>query len=141
LRTKTIMLVDDDEDLVAEIAEILKSEGYNAVPFTDSVEAGHKALVVMPDLLLVDLRMGGQSGFQLANAISHKPETSHIPIVAMTGYYDEEKYRGLMHIVGIRNCLRKPFKPEDLLRVIDGLLRARRPERCHEGKEVTNESE
>lgn len=117
------MIVDDDTDLVKEIACILEEEGYGVAPFTDSVEAEHRVAEIMPDLALLDLRMDGRTGFELANSISHKPETSHIPVLAMSGYYDEEKYGGLMHIVGIRECLRKPFKAEELLREIDRFLR------------------
>jgi CheY-like chemotaxis protein len=119
---KKIMIVDDDEELMKEIADILIMEGYDVAGFTSSVEAAHRVHEVMPDLALLDLRMNGQSGFELANRISHRPETSHIPVIAMTGYYKEGTHDGLMHIVGIRAYLIKPFKPHALLEMIKRLL-------------------
>jgi len=123
LSKKTIMVVDDDAELVNEIVDILETEGYAVAGFTSSVEAGHKVNEIMPDLALLDLRMDGQSGFELANRISHRPETAHIPVVAMTGYYKEGTHEGLMKIVGIKECLSKPFNPDDLLKVLERLLR------------------
>jgi CheY-like chemotaxis protein len=116
------MVVDDDEELVKEIVEILKMEGYRVAGFSNSVEAAHKVNEIMPDLALLDLRMDGQSGFELANRIAHRPETAHIPVVAMTGYYKEGTHEGLMHLVGIKECLSKPFNPDELLEMIERLL-------------------
>jgi CheY-like chemotaxis protein len=126
LRRKTIMIVDDDTDLVREVAEVLRTEGYDVAEFSDSVEAEHQVGKIMPDLALVDLRMNGRTGFQLANVISHRPETSHIPVLAMSGYYDDEQYKGLMHIVGITECIKKPFTPGDLLREVARLIPSQR---------------
>jgi DNA-binding response OmpR family regulator len=112
----------DDEDLVGEVADALRLEGYKVAAFTDSIEAWQQVIDIMPDLALLDLRMSGHSGFELANRISHRPETSHIPVIAMTGHYDEDKYKGLMQIVGIREYLKKPFSPKDLLRLLEKLL-------------------
>jgi CheY-like chemotaxis protein len=130
VRKHRIMIVDDDADLVREIGDLLRTRGYDVAEFSDSIEAGHQVGTIMPDLALVDLRMNGRTGFQLANIISHRPETAHIPILAMSGYYDEEKYKGLMQIVGIKECIKKPFTPRDLLREVDKLIPARqeRPE-------------
>ena len=124
MRKQTIMIVDDDAVLLREIAEVLRMEGYDVAEFSDSVEAGHQVGRIMPDLALVDLRMNGRTGFQLANIISHRPETSHIPVLAMSGYYDEDKYKGLMHMVGIAKCIKKPFTPGDLLLEVARLIPA-----------------
>jgi CheY-like chemotaxis protein len=122
LRKRKILIVDDDEELVKEITDILTMEGYDVAAFTSSVEAAHKVNEVMPDLALLDLRMNGQSGFELANRIAHRPETAHIPVIAMTGYYKEGTHDGLMQIVGIRAYLMKPFKPGALLEMIASLI-------------------
>lgn len=84
--------------------------------------APHRVADIKPDLALLDLRMNGQSGFEPANRIAHRPEASEVPVVAMTGYYKEGTHEGLMQIVGIRECLRKPCRPEELLQVIERLL-------------------
>jgi CheY-like chemotaxis protein len=122
LAMRMIMVVDDDTDLVEQITEALKTEGYRVAPFTDSVEAMNQVQEIMPDLVLLDLRMDGHSGFELANRIAHRPETSHIPVIAMTGYYKEGTHEGLMHIVGIRECLMKPFDLERMIGLVESLI-------------------
>jgi CheY-like chemotaxis protein len=123
LHKKKIMVVDDDADLVEETAELLEMEGYEVASFTNGGEAERMLGETMPDLALIDIRMDGRSGFELANVITHGARTSHIPVLAMTGYRKEGDCRGLMHMVGIRETLGKPFSPECLLQVIDRLLK------------------
>jgi CheY-like chemotaxis protein len=118
-----IMIVDDDAELVAELAEALASEGYDVRSYTDSYEASQDVHDINPHLVLLDLRMDKKSGFKLANEISHRPETSHIPVIAMTGYYQSGTHNGLMQLVGIRRCLTKPLDPVKLMSVIDEMLR------------------
>jgi CheY-like chemotaxis protein len=75
-----------------------------------------------PDLVIVDLKMDKKSGFDLAGEISRRPETSHIPVVAMTGHYWPGRHDSLMQVVGIRRCLTKPVDPAELMKVIGEVL-------------------
>jgi DNA-binding response OmpR family regulator len=119
---RRIMVVDDDRELAEEVADMLISHGYESEVFSDSIEASRRCADTDPDLVLVDLRMPGKSGFKLANEIAHRPETAHIPVIAMTGHYASGSHDGLMHLCGIRAYLIKPFRPEDLLRTVEAVL-------------------
>lgn len=125
MAAKRIMVVDDDRDLVEETAELLKMQGYEVSGFNSGVEAARMLEDIMPDLALVDLTMNGQSGFELANIISHRAATAHIPVLGMTGYCRETGFKGLMRAVGVRESLGKPFSPELLLQIIEKLLKPR----------------
>jgi CheY-like chemotaxis protein len=69
-------------------------------------------------LILLDLKMPEKSGFQIATELSRLPETSRIPIIAMTGTYNDEAYGPLLRISGFRTCLNKPFDPQEVLKMI-----------------------
>ena len=71
-----------------------------------------------PDVILLDLKMPAKSGFQVADEIKHFQETSHIPIIAMTGFFKED-YVPLMGLFGITKCLKKPFPAQEVILEIE----------------------
>lgn len=118
-----ILLLDDDADLVDELSDALIAAGYEVAAFTEGEAALSAADDFRPDIALIDLKMKGVSGFQVARELGRRESTSGIPVVAMTGYYtgreDEEK----MKESGIRACLFKPFPFEVAARKLKCLLK------------------
>lgn len=104
-----IMIVDDDEDFLDELQESLRLEGYEAATFTTGASALKAARKSKPDLAILDLKMRGKSGFQVAEALRGMEETKNIPIIAMTGFYTQAEHGKLMKTCGINFCLIKPF--------------------------------
>ncbi len=126
METKRIMIIDDDRELLEEIAEILNGSGYETVTYSDSGEAARAVRDIMPDAVLLDLQMPVKDGFTVAIELTRSPETSHIPIIGMTGVYEGRLYANLMMICGFQACLVKPIDPNKLIRQIE--------ESIHEGK-------
>lgn len=119
MQKKKIMIVDDDREFLEELTEILTLNGYDTMAFSDSTLAMKKFYDIKPDLILLDLKMNKKSGFQIADELKHSPETAHVPIIAITGYYTEKEHASLMNIYGIKSCLIKPFDPQELIRKIE----------------------
>ncbi|MFO7915309.1 MAG: response regulator [Candidatus Krumholzibacteriales bacterium] len=119
---KVVMIVDDNVELLEELSELLSGSGYRIITFSNGSEALDHARNSPPDLILLDLKMDGKSGFSVAQELGHRTETSSIPILGMTGYYTGHMYATLMSIIGFRGCMTKPLDPERLLSRISELL-------------------
>ena len=80
---KKILVVDDEQDLCEILKFNLETEGYQA----DTANSGEEAIsmdIASYDLLLLDVMMGGMSGFQLARQLKENPMTAHVPIIFLT---------------------------------------------------------
>lgn len=122
--SKKIMIVDDDRDLLEELEERLQSNGYEVISFFDSISAVKMVRNIMPDLILLDIKMSKKNGFQVASEIKINSETESIPIIAMTAYFNETEPIPLMNLFGVQFCLIKPFKDEDMIMKIEQILNA-----------------
>ena len=116
---KRILIIDDDQDFLKEMGETLKLSGYEPLTLSNSELAFIKVMELKPDLILLDLKMEGMSGFQIANELSLLPETKHIPVIVITGVYTEQMYRTIMSLCCIKQCLTKPVSPLELISAIE----------------------
>jgi two-component system response regulator ChvI len=110
-----IMIIDDDKVLLSELSEALESNGYIVRPFSDGKTALAAAPRIMPDLILLDLKMDKVSGFQVADKLNCSPKTENIPIIAMTGYFTQDEYSLITRICGMKKCINKPFAMEAII--------------------------
>lgn len=117
-----ILVVDDDADFAAELHELLSLSGYLPITVNDSIEAIEIARQTKPDLIIVDIKMPGLNGFQVADKLIQFTETSDIPVIAMTGYYVNGEHMPLMSMLGMRVLLKKPFQPLTLISGIEAAL-------------------
>lgn len=122
MSNKKIMIVDDDKDFLAELEEMMSLSGYDLVAVNDATSASKIASKTKPDLILLDLKMPGKSGFQLAEEIRQLPELSGVPIIAMSSYYRDD-YAFLLKVFGIKSCLKKPFNPLDAIAAVETALK------------------
>ena len=120
---KKILLVDDDEEFLAELGAALNEAGY----LTKALNSGDSVLKVademQPDIILLDMKLGSKSGFQVADELKNSSQTREIPIVAMTAYFTEKAQQSVMKNVGIADVLIKPFHPVDLISKIEWLTK------------------
>jgi DNA-binding response OmpR family regulator len=119
---KKIMVVDDDKTFLEELGEILQASGYEVEGVSDPLTVLRKVNDSKPDLILMDLKMPGKSGFQLADELRHKSSLSGIPIIAISGFFTETEHALLMNLCGIRQCVKKPFNPTELIKQIHSVL-------------------
>ncbi len=118
MANKKVMIVDDDAEFLEELNETMSASGYEMISVNDSTTAVDIASRVKPDLIILDLKMPGKSGFQLAEEIRRLPELEKIPIIAMSAFFKEE-YAFLLSIFGIKKCLKKPFNPLDVITAVE----------------------
>ncbi len=116
---KKVMIVDDDECFLEELGQLLHANGYAVIPLPGPRQVVETAEAAKPDVILLDLKMKGGDGFQIADELRQFTSTVHIPVIAMTGFYTEHEHTCLMNICGIRRCITKPFAPAEIIRAIE----------------------
>src|ERR1700689_1888211 len=119
-----LLVVDDDRRIRALLLRFLVSEGYRVTTAETAREARAKLESLNFDLLILDVMMPGENGFDLARAIR---AGSAVPILMLTAR-DEKESRIMGLEIGAADHLAKPFEPRELaLRVANILKRARPP--------------
>lgn len=115
---KKIMIVEDNKEFLEELEELLALSGYAVIAVSEPVSALKEARENRPDVILLDLKMPGKDGFQIADEIRGDSELMKTPIIIMTAYFKED-YLPLMNTCGVRKCLKKPFNPLDVIANIE----------------------
>src|SRR6202012_5208055 len=119
-----LLVVDDDRRIRALLFPFLVPEGYRVSTAETSAEARAKLLGLKFDLLILDVMMPGENGFDLVRAIR---TNSAVPVLMLTAG-DEKESRNTGLEIGADDYLAKPFEPRELaLRVANILKRARPP--------------
>jgi two-component system phosphate regulon response regulator OmpR len=119
-----LLVVDDDRRIRVLLLRFLVSEGYRVSTAESAREARAKLEGLKFDLLILDVMMPGENGFDLARAIR---STSTVPILMLTAR-DEKENRIMGLEIGADDYLSKPFEPRELaLRVANILKRANPP--------------
>ena len=116
-----VLIVDDDKDFLDELEEMLTASGYDVITSNDAAKASEVAAWAKLDIILLDLKMPGKSGFQVADEIRRFQETRSVPIIAISAYASAE-YGLLMKMCNINRCVTKPFQPLDLISEIENTL-------------------
>ena len=126
--SKRLLVVDDEPNLLRAVAACLKAEDYEV----STARTGHEALMQLaesvPDLIISDIRMPGMDGYKLARQLRGSPRTALVPIVFLTAR-DETADRIEGFRAGVDAYLTKPFEPDELIAVVNGILN--RVERTH----------
>lgn len=125
-KPKSILVVDDEPDLVELVSYNLKKEGFHV----DSASEGEAALTKIRkgtyDLLILDLMLPGIQGMDLCRILRNEPKTASLPIIMLTAK-GEEVDRVLGLEMGADDYITKPFSPRELIARVKAVLR-----RAHE---------
>jgi CheY-like chemotaxis protein len=119
--TKTILIVDDSEDMRTLLGQVLEGEGYILFYAEDGEKAVAQAVEHHPNLILMDMSLPGISGWDAVQQLRARPDFQHTPIIAVTAYVtkaDEEHAKA----VGCNAHLGKPFDIMQMLDTIESLL-------------------
>jgi two-component system, OmpR family, phosphate regulon response regulator PhoB len=130
------ILVVEDEAAIAELVAInLRHAGYEVTLVADADAALQSVDSVLPDLVLLDWMLPGQSGLALAKGWRAAARTKALPIIMLTARADEgDKLAGLDG--GADDYLTKPFSLKELLARIRAVLRRKAPQALDEAVEV-----
>ena len=131
------VLVVEDETAIAELRAInLRHAGFEVVLAADADSASRAVDRVLPDLVLLDWMLPGQSGVQLARRWRADARTRELPLIMLTARADEaDKITGLD--AGADDYLTKPFSTKELLARIRAVLRRKAPEALDTAVEVS----
>ena len=83
-QTKTILVVDDDPEIVTMLSTRLESRGYRVVTASNGKEALAEAKRRRPDLMILDVMMPGKNGWEVARALKQDPITEPIKVIMLT---------------------------------------------------------
>lgn len=118
---KTILLVDDNNDVITTYSVVLKRLGYNVSVARDGKECIEKIKEEKPDMVLLDVFLPGLSGSEVCRLIKDESQTKDIPVVAITASMSNAT-RERMAEVGADCFLLKPIDVTDLSRVINEFI-------------------
>lgn len=116
-----ILVVDDEQDLCEILKFNLETEGYQ-VQTANSAEEALESDIASFDLLLLDVMMGGMSGFQLAKVLKEKEQTANIPIIFLTAR-DTENDTVTGFNLGADDYISKPFSIREVMVRVRAVLR------------------
>ncbi|WP_412460790.1 response regulator [Pseudomonas sp. SC11] len=117
-----ILLVDDEEDALLELAELLENEGFTCHTAT-SVKVALQQLTRYPDvgLVITDLRMPEESGIALIQRLRDHTARQHLPVIVMSGHADLNDVSDLLRLQ-VLDLFRKPIYYARLLETLDNLF-------------------
>ena len=118
----TILIVDDERANCRLLEALLLPEGYRPVSVGSGEDALEAVAASPPDLILLDVRMPGMDGLQVARILKGDPATSHIPIIMVSAQHDRaDRICGLD--AGAEDYLAKPVDRSELWLRVRNLLR------------------
>ena len=122
-----ILIVEDESSIAELIAVNLRHNGFQPIWAIDSATAQRELDDVLPDVILLDWMLPGESGITLARRWRSAARTKTVPILMLTSRADEsDRVAGLD--AGADDYIVKPFSPRELLARIRAVLRRRVPE-------------
>jgi DNA-binding response OmpR family regulator len=121
---KTILLAEDDPQLVRMIRNVLEMESYTCLIASNGREAVEMARKYIPDLVISDIMMPDVNGYELKKELSMETTTALIPFIYLTSMSDREDIRKGMQL-GADDYLFKPFRLEELLTSVEVQLKKR----------------
>src|SRR5438067_894281 len=122
---QTVLLVEDDPDLLRFADVTLRLSGYRVVTATDGLSALSAARKVRPAMMLLDLRLPGLDGWQVLEVMGQDPVLRKLPVIVVTATADAGA-RPLTEAAGVTEYLVKPLSADALLAAVERVMSAPR---------------
>lgn len=121
-KIKTILCVDDEQDLLDILSYNLKKEGYNVYTSDNGEKAIQMADRIKPDLVLLDIMMPGMDGMEVCRQIRNHPQIKDVHVIFITAKADEvDEILGLEF--GADDYITKPFSPRKIITKVKAVFR------------------
>jgi two-component system, OmpR family, alkaline phosphatase synthesis response regulator PhoP len=118
---KTILVVDDEEDVVDVLKLVLGKNGYEVLTATSGMDGLARAQSTLPDLILLDIMMHRMDGWEVLKLLKLDERTGAIPVVIVSARVEpKDKIRGLQE--GAIDYVTKPFAVREILAKIAAAL-------------------
>lgn len=121
-KSKKILVVDDEVDILELLKYNLKKEGYHVKTVTNGVDAIETAKEFVPDLVLLDIMMPHQDGVETCRQLREQPEMDNTFIIFLTARSEEYSEVAAFDI-GADDYITKPIKPRALMSRIGAIFR------------------
>jgi CheY-like chemotaxis protein len=121
----TILVVDDEPDVVIYLTTFLEDHGYKCISASDGAEGIEKARSAKPDLICLDVSMPEKSGVKMYRELKEDPATAGIPVIIITGVsQDFEKFISIRkHVPPPTGYIPKPIDQDELLLKVKSALK------------------
>ena len=123
---KTILLVDDEPDLVMILKQNLQAAGYDIEVAYNGVEAIAKVKAKIPDAIVLDVMMPEKDGYAVCSELKGDEKYEDIPIIMLTAVSDHVSSTQYSHAHGMDmeadDYLPKPASPEEVIESLESLL-------------------
>ena len=116
-----ILIAEDERDIRDLITFTLRFAGYEVTATTDGEEAYKTAQRILPDLILLDVRMPGMNGYDACKKIKANDKTQHIPVVFLSAKGQEAEVQTGID-AGAAEYIVKPFSPDQLTERVQAIL-------------------
>ena len=119
---KKILLIEDNEDVRENTAEILELASYRVITAPDGKEGVELAKSELPDLIICDIMMPGLDGYGVLHLLSKDPALSSVPFIFLTAKAERSDMRRGMDM-GADDYITKPFDKSELLNAVESRIR------------------
>jgi CheY-like chemotaxis protein len=108
-----ILIAEDERDIRELITFTLRFAGHEVTPTANGEEAYNTAQTLLPDLILLDVRMPRMTGYEACKRLKETPRTGHIPVIFLSAKGQEAEVQS-GYEAGAAEYILKPFSPDDL---------------------------
>lgn len=137
----TVLIVDDNEDLLASLSFALKAlGGYRIEVATDGAQGLFKAMELQPDCMVIDVKMPEIDGLRLVRALRGDPDTAGIPVVMLSALVQPID-QALGMYAGADQYLTKPSKPQAVIAAIQQAIALTEQQRRTRLRDLANDGE
>ncbi len=124
---KNLLIIDDDKEFLKELKKLLESPDIIVTTCPDSIEGLAMIKKIIPDLLLLDVKMPDLTGIQLAAFVNLSQETKKIPIIIISGNVNQEEITDALKICHVLKYFSKPVDPLELINAVNSILSNLKP--------------
>ena len=124
-KTKSILVIDDNDDIRGLLSLVLQKEGYEVLEAAGGSEALIKINESKPDLILLDVMMPGLSGLEVLATIreSREKKISEVPVIMITSKSTIDDIDAAIEL-GANSYIVKPFRPANLVEKVSEIFQA-----------------
>ena len=123
----TILVVDDKELNRSVLNVLLSHQGHRIVEAYDGAEALNKAQSEKPELIITDILMPNMDGYEFVRRLRESPAMPEAKVIFYSALYREEETRSLAAACGVSTLICKPTEPQEILRIVEGVLNTEPP--------------
>lgn len=118
---RRVLLIEDEPNIIEAISFILTRDGWTVHTHQNGATAMEKLRTAPPDLVILDVMLPGQSGFDVLSALRADPDHGAIPVLMLTAR-GQERDRALAAELGATRYMTKPFSNDEIRAAVRSLI-------------------